>query len=295
MKVGLGAVQFGVDYGISNKAGKTSALEAVKILEAAAEQGVRVIDTASLYGNSEEVLGLSLPPEARFDIVTKTPQFAKQHIDKNDAQHLEETFRLSLKKLRKPSVYGLLVHRADDLFADGGSLLMDKMQEIKESGAVKKIGVSIYSGQQIDKILEQYSIDLIQLPINILDQRLLRSGHLQKLKQAGVEVHARSIFLQGLLLMDQQSLPPHFDGVREHLKCFHRFIQDRGLTPIQAALGFGEDIPEIDCVICGINNHQQLQEICMAAQIKVKHEDYAQFAIENELILNPSNWRVEQQ
>lgn len=292
MKIGLGAVQFGVDYGISNKDGKTSTTEVMAILDAARELGVRVIDTASLYGDSEEVLGRSMSPDSRFDIVTKTPQFAKQSLGETEAQHLEDIFRSSLLKLRRPSVYGLLIHRVDDLFVPGGTLLMDRLLKLKQSGLVGKIGVSVYSERQIDEVLGRFPIDLIQLPINVLDQRLLQSCHLQKLKRAGVEIHARSVFLQGLLLMELQSVPDYFNDIRERLESYHRFIEARELTPIQAALGFVANVPEIDHVICGVNNHQQLQEICAAAQVKVRCEDYAAFAIMDEAIVNPALWRL---
>lgn len=291
MKLGLGTVQFGADYGISNKDGKTPTAEVAAILDAATELGVRIIDTACLYGDSEDVLGRSMPSDSRFDIVTKTPQFAKQSLDEADAQQVEDTFRSSLLRLNRPSVYGLLIHRADDLFVSGGDLLMDRLLTLKQSGLVSKIGVSVYSAHQIDEVLARFPIDLIQLPINALDQRLLQSGHLQKLKRAGVEIHARSIFLQGLLLMGLQDVPDYFSSVRERLESYHRFIEAQGLTPIQAALGFVANIPEIDQVICGVNNCQQLREICAAVQVKVRCEDYADFAVMDEAIVNPALWQ----
>ena len=293
MKIGLGTAQFGVDYGISNKDGKPSMTEAVAILNAAGKLGVRVIDTACLYGDSEEVLGQVLPPDTRLDIVTKTPQFAKQSLGEADAQHLEDTFSTSLLRLRRPSVYGLLIHRVDDLFVPGGDLLVDRLLRLKQNGLVSKIGVSVYSGWQIDAVLSRFSIDLIQLPINVLDQRLLQSGHLQKLKNAGVEIHARSAFLQGLLLMDLQDVPDYFNGIQERLKSYHCFIEAHELTPIQAALGFVSSMPEIDQIICGVNNSQQLQEICAVAQAEVRREDYAGFAIKDEAIVNPALWQLD--
>ena len=292
MKIGLGAVQFGVDYGISNKDGKTPTTEAMAILDAARDLGVRVIDTACLYGDSEEVLGRSMPSDSRFDIVTKTPQFAKKSLGEAEAQHLEDTFRSSLLKLNKLSVYGLLIHSVGDLFVPGGDRLMDRLLKLKQSGLVGKVGVSVYSGRQIDEVLDRFSIDLIQLPISVLDQRLLQSGHLQKLKRAGVEIHARSVFLQGLLLMELQDVPDYFDGVRERLESYHRFIEAQKLTPIQAALGFVSNVPGIDRVICGVNNRHQLREICAAVQVEVRCENYADFAIMDEAIVNPAKWRL---
>mgnify|MGYP003975138763 FL=1 len=295
MKVALGTVQFGVNYGISNKAGKTSQAEVGAILVAAEKYGVSVIDTAALYGDREAVLGQTLPPNSSFNIVTKTSQFAKQMLDEADAQHLEDTFHSSLSKLGRSSVYGLLVHRVDDLFLPGGDLLMDRLLKLKQDGLVSKVGVSVYSGSQIDQLMERFKIDLIQLPINVMDQRLLQSGHLQKLKSAGVEIHARSTFLQGLLLMELQNVPEYFDVIRKNLGSYHRFIRARGLTPTQAALGFVLGVQEIDQVICGVNNALQLGEICEAAQVEVDSNELAEFAIADESIVNPALWQVDKE
>lgn len=295
MKVALGTVQFGVNYGISNKAGKTSLAKVGAILAAAKSYGVSVIDTASLYGDSEAVLGQSLPPASGFKIVTKTPQFAKQTLDGSDAQHLEDTLRSSLAKLGTASVYGLLIHRADDLLLPGGDLLVERLLRLKQTGLVSKVGVSVYSGRQIDQMLERFPMDLIQLPINVLDQRLLQSGHLKKLKNAGVEIHARSAFLQGLLLMELQEIPGYFDSVRGRLESYQRFIKDHGLTPLQAAMGFVSGIPEIDQVVCGVNDARQLREICEAAQAKVDFRAFADFAITDEAIVNPALWKFDKE
>jgi aryl-alcohol dehydrogenase-like predicted oxidoreductase len=291
LKIALGTVQFGMSYGISNNAGKTSQEEVGSILADAASYGVRVIDTASLYGNSETVLGRSLPSNSEFHIVTKTPQFAGQVLGESDAQHLEDSLRSSLSKLGRSSVYGLLIHRSSDILLPGGNLLVDRLLKLKQYGLVSKVGVSVYSGLQIDQVLERFPIDLIQLPINVLDQRLLQSGHLQKLKRAGVEIHARSAFLQGLLLMEQQEVPEYFDGVREHLESLRLFMRERGLSPLQAALGFVSGIPEIDQVICGVNNARQLGEIIEAARVKVDFRKFAEYAIADEGIVNPALWK----
>ena len=292
MKIGLGAVQFGLNYGISNTQGKTPPDEVRAILIAARKLGVHVIDTASLYGDSEAVLGQCMPKDASFDIVTKTPQFGTPRIGNEDAQRLEDIFAASLAKLGRPSIYGLLMHRVDDLFVPGGGLLMERMIQLKQAGLVQKVGVSVYSGRQIDEVLERFPIDLIQLPVNVLDQRLIHGGHLRKLKQAGVEIHARSAFLQGLLLMGPDAVPAYFDRVRGGIAQYHQFAESLGLTAVQAALGFVSSIPEIDCVICGVNDSAQLQEICAAGDVRVQYQDYARFAVDDESIVNPAMWRI---
>jgi aryl-alcohol dehydrogenase-like predicted oxidoreductase len=290
MKVGLGTVQFGMNYGISNVDGRTPVSEVKKILQVAEAQGMRVIDTAALYGDSEEVLGQTLEPQLSFDIVSKTPRFSLDRIDDNDAKTLEKTFLESLSKLRRSAIYGLLGHQVDCLFAVGGSLLMDKMVELKQRGLVRRIGVSVYSGQQINRVLDQYQVDLVQLPINVFDQRLLQSGHLRVLQRAGIEVHARSAFLQGLLLMDPRNLPPHLHCAVAQLSSFQLAAERSGLSPMQAALRFVVALGEVSCVICGVNNHHQLLEICAAEQRDTQPDDWSRFALDDDDILDPTKW-----
>jgi aryl-alcohol dehydrogenase-like predicted oxidoreductase len=290
MKLGLGTVQFGLDYGISNREGRTPENEVINILNVAIENGIRYIDTASLYGTSEEVLGRTLPRGVDFQIVTKTPYFSKSKISRTESRVLVETFYRSLERMRIPAVYGLLIHHVDDVLVEGGSHLIETMTDLQQRGLVRKIGVSVYTAEEIDRTLEKFKFDLIQVPINIFDQRLLRSGHLSKLKLAGIEIHARSIFLQGLLLMDPTRIPTYFDPVKEHLRQYHDTVRLLGLTPIQAALGFVTGLNEIDIAVCGVNTHSQLAEMCKGMMDLEAHR-FAHFAIFDEMILNPALWK----
>lgn len=292
MKLGLGTVQLGVDYGISNQDGKTSLQEAAKVLEIAAHNNVRVIDTAAQYGTSEVVLGKCLSVPHRFFIVTKVPKFPSHPITYADIQWMNDIFEQSLLKLRQKSIYGIMVHSAEDLFAENGHLIMETMLAFKKRGLVQKVGVSVYTGDEIDRILDQYPIDLIQLPINVFDQRLLQTRHLHKLKQANVEIHARSVFLQGLLLMHPEQLPSYFDRFKPHICDYQQFIQRQGLSPIQAALMFVHELKEIDHVICGVNNSQQLQEILNCLQGPASEVDFSSFAVNDPGLLNPSYWKI---
>jgi len=167
---------------------------------------------------------------------------------------------------------------------------MEKMLDLKHQGLVKKLGASVYTAEQIDRLLEQYELDLIQLPVNILDQRLVASGHLAKLKRAGVEIHARSVFLQGLLLMEPDTLPPYFEPVREHLRRYRAHLEGWGLSPLQAALGFVIGLEEVDVAICGVNTHQQLEELVRLAKSLPDLDRLAEFAIDAPSVLDPSRW-----
>ncbi len=291
MKLGIGTAQFGLNYGISNQQGKTSPEEVAKILELAHKSGVRLIDTAHLYGTSEEVLGQTINPEHNFAIVTKTPQFSQENITINDTDLLENTLHQSLENLQQSSIYALLIHRADDILTTNGHLLIEKMQSLKKQGLIKKIGVSVYNSQQIDKIIANYAIDILQLPINVLDQRLIKSGHLSKLKHLGVEIHARSIFLQGLLLMNFNTLSVFFEPIKDHLSYYHHDIANLGLSSLQVSLAFVLGLKEVDYAIVGANNCHHIQEILNATNInQIQFKDFDKYFFDNELILNPTNW-----
>jgi len=293
MKIGIGTVQFGLDYGISNQKGKISKEEVKGILNVATQNGVRIIDTAAIYGNSEEILGKTLPHNHHLSIVTKTPRFSKDYITNDDVRLMEETFLKSLSKLKLSSVYGLLIHHADDLFVVNGHLLMEKMLDIKHRGLVEKIGVSVYTGEQIDRVIDKYPIDLIQVPINVLDQRLLISGHLLQLKKAGIKIHARSVFLQGLLLMEPKAVPSYFNPIREHLLKYREYLQAHDISPLQYALQFVLQQPEIDTVLVGVCSATEVREIVSCVKnISNSWSNYSDWAINDERFLNPTLWRI---
>lgn len=210
MKIGLGTVQFGLPYGVSNATGMTDEIEVGRILDYAGSRGVRVLDTAAAYGKSEEVLGYRLPAAALFHIVTKTSPFRGNCIDDSAITAIDQRFKSSLENLRRNAVYGLLVHHAGDMLKEGGERLAAWLIEQKVSGKAVKVGVSVYDRDTLDAILQKIDIDMVQLPLNIFDQRFLANGYLAELKAAGIEIHVRSAFLQGLLLMEPSTLPSFF-------------------------------------------------------------------------------------
>lgn len=291
-KLGLGTVQFGLDYGVSNKGGRTSLEEVQKIIGCAAESGIEVIDTAYLYGCSEEVLGEALPVEHEFKIVTKTSKVQSDIVTVEAVGRIADNFYESLARLRQNAVYGLMVHDADDLLKGGAELLIDKLFELKKLGLVRKIGVSVYTQEQIEKILPLNFIDIIQVPVNVYDQRLIRSGVLQELKKASIEIHARSAFLQGLLLMAPQNLPDYFNSIQEHHAAYFEFINNNNFTPFEAALNFICGVEEIDTVVCGINNLEQLKELVDLNIREISAAAYAEFALCDKSIIDPVNWKV---
>jgi aryl-alcohol dehydrogenase-like predicted oxidoreductase len=290
LRLGLGTAQFGFPYGISNSLGKPAPEEVKRIIDVARLGGIKIIDTAHDYGDSEAVIGRCLDKHSQFNIVTKSLPLRKSCVTSEDVDHVLAAFHLSLDRLRQPAVYALLAHNAGDLLVKDGGQLMDALSTLKTNGLVQKVGVSVYDQIELDAVLERFDVDIVQIPFNVLDQRLLMSGSLARLKHAGVEVHARSVFLQGLLLMEPDSLGKHFLAAQSPIRRLRDFARERGRTLLETALRFVAERKEIDCAIIGVSRHEELHEIFAAFQGEDMAEDYSGFAINDESILNPARW-----
>lgn len=294
MRLGIGTAQFGLEYGISNTVGRVSVEEVRRILTRANELGIEDIDTAAAYGDSEAALGAAMDERSVFRIVTKTGVISPAEVDASAVQRIVETFRRSLERLRRPSVYALLVHRAADLIGDGAKLLWAGLEKLKENGLCQRIGVSVYGVEELQKIRERFPVDIVQVAVNVFDQRWPQSGWLKRLRDAGVEIHARSIFLQGLLLMDHQSLPSYFAPWKREFSAYAAFRQRKSWNPLEAALKFIRAIQEIDCVVLGVHSLSHIEEIhaawCRAAGEQEEH--FGALAVTDEGLLNPALWKV---
>ena len=288
-KLGLGTVQWGVPYGIANHNGMTTPETAREILSEASDLGVSVLDTASLYGESEIVLGTY--PLERFKVITKTPMFATSVITDAHAANLTQTFMESLNRLSISKVYGLLIHFAEDLLVPGGEKLVYAMNELKRKGLVEKVGISIYDSEQVDPILKIFKPDLVQLPINILNQQMLLEGCLEKMKNAGIEIHARSVFLQGLLLMPLSQIPAYFEPIRSILIRWHDAAKEQEVSPVQASLSFVRDIPYIDTVLVGVENNDQFRT-CYVDFEAATTFDASGLACHDSAFIHPGHWKL---
>jgi aryl-alcohol dehydrogenase-like predicted oxidoreductase len=291
MRIGLGTAQFGMDYGISNPSGQVTPDEGRKILATAEQAGVRIIDTAAAYGDAETRLGRMLAKDHPFSIVTKLPPLPDDLAPSATGAWALQAFGRSLERLRADHVYGLLIHGSRDLLGPGGAELWAALASLQQSGAVGKIGVSVYTAQELDALLERHPLRLVQVPLSAFDQRLVRSGHLARLRSEGIEVHARSAFLQGLLLMEPDALGDrHFDRARGALGAFQAAARAAGRSPLQAAVSYVMSVPEVDTAVFGVTHEKQFAEILSAATPTLPQDWYAPFALEDEQILNPSMW-----
>ena len=290
IKLGLGTVQFGLPYGISNKTGQVSLDEVDKILKLASASCMQILDTAAGYGDSEAVLGRSLVPAHGFSIVTKILPLKTDEVRPNDVARVETAFEDSLRHLRQQSVYGLMVHHSADLLSPGGERLYALLQRWKDEGRVRRIGVSVYAKDEVGRLFDKYAFDLVQLPLNVFDQRLVQDGALQRLHAAGVEVHVRSAFLQGLLLMPSEALPAYFASLKPHHEAYIAALEQAGVSPLAGTLGYFHHLPEVSTVLVGVETSLQLQE-CIVATNNVPSLSFPSFAVDDPLMLDPRVWR----
>ncbi len=284
-RLALGTVQFGVPYGIANRAGQVTRLEAKAMLQLAAVKSIDTIDTAISYGDSEACLGELGVHD--FKVVTKLPAAPKDCED--ISAWVTQQVNASLARMNVPNVYGLLLHRSVQLLEANGAELYRALQVLKDSGRVRKIGVSIYSPSELDLLVPQYHLDLVQGPFNLLDQRLYRSGWMRRLKDHGVEVHTRSVFLQGLLLMSHAEIPAKFSRWNGLWSNWHGWLAAYETSPIEACLAFPLSHHEIDRVVVGADNVKQLNQIIDSASVK-SISDLPYLESKDEALINPANW-----
>ncbi len=279
-KLALGTAQFGLDYGISNHDGQTTIGEVKSILDYAKGNGINTLDTASAYGNSEQVLGET--GVNNYQIITKTTPL------KNGVDEVIKDFHRSLDNLNVEQVDGLLIHNIDDTKDKQFSILLDRLNKLKKEGLIKKIGFSVYMPEQVDFLLDTFDFDLIQVPFNVFDDRLTRGGQLRALKNRGIEVHARSVFLQGVLL-DFNNLSDYFLTWEGQFNEYQAMVKKNGLSLLEYALNSVLNIKEIDKVLVGVNSEKQLREIVQAARCSSNLDTYP---VNDINLLNPSLWKV---
>lgn len=284
-KLALGTVQFGQRYGIANQMGQVPVDEAAAILELARLHGIDTLDTAIGYGDSETRLG-----EVGLDgwqAITKLPPIAADCAD--PAAWVNQSVEQSLSRLRVPRLRGLLLHRARDLLESHGAALYGALENCRSAGLVEKTGVSIYDPEDLTELLSRYELGLVQAPFNVIDRRLATSGWLARLASRGVEVHVRSIFLQGLLLMNAAERPARFAPWQQLWQDWSQWLQSNSLTALQACLGFALAHPEISRVVVGVDGLAQMREIIASARPRATLPP-ASFMRDDPALINPLIW-----
>lgn len=287
MEIAIGTAQFGLPYGIANNNEQVSNSMVEDILAAAIGNNISTLDTAAAYGSSEEVLGAI--GVGKFDVVSK---LAPRNCENSALDGwVKSSVETSIKRLKLDSIYGYLLHRPMELLGKNGEVIYDTLVDLKSQGMLKKIGVSVYDPEELELLSQYYSFDLIQFPLSVFDRRMLDSGWLTRLKAQGVELHVRSAFLQGLLLMSPKERPPYFDQWEALFSTFDSWLEDSSLTPLQACVGFLNGISEVDKLVVGVNSVEHFMEVITAASDKTIEVPAAIQSFDMALI-NPGSWNI---
>lgn len=281
-KLCIGTVQFGISYGINNTFGIPTLSEIEKIVLIAKQSKINILDTAHVYGNSESKIGEITDGE--FRIVTKFSKVATE-------VELNNELQVSLNNLKTKSIYGYLAHNADTLIEN--PFLWKTLQNYKELKLVQKIGYSLYSCEQLEKLLDLNLIpDLVQIPYSLLDRKF--EVFLPKLKMLGIEIHVRSVFLQGLYFMNPLNLPVKLLPLKPELLKLHEYCQSFNVSIGSLALNFAIINPDIDKVVIGVDSSLQLQQNINTIQVWNHNQQLLDcvntIEVINKELLNPANW-----
>ena len=286
-KLGLGAAQFGLDSGAAPRARAPEA-EVRDMLALAARAGVGLLDTAAASAHGEAVMGAVMPRPSPFAVTVKAARGDR------GAAYVEAEARASLARLGLTKADAIMVQAAGDLFAPYGWAMWDRLKMLRDIGLFARVGISAYASDDPVGLARRFKPDIIQAPASLLDQRLLVDGSLAAVREMGVEVHLRSIFLHGLLFRPPgrapSKMPDEMKAAATRLSRARRMIAEGRSDPLQAGLGFALSRPEASAVIIGAANFTELSAVIAAAASPPPDLDWDDMAIEDPEALDPRRW-----
>lgn len=295
MKLVLGTVQFGMDYGIQG--GKHPTAKAVdETISYAVSQGIRCFDSASVYGDAEKVMGDYIRRHTdimdQMRIISKLPASALKGIPTNMWKDMVlQDAAKSIEALGIRQLEAFLFHDASCIY---DSDAVKALAEVVDSGMAGKVGVSIYSPEEAIKALEYDEIRVIQIPYNVFDQRLDQCGFFEKARQKNIEIYARSSLLQGLVMMDPDKLPEKVQFASDYIRRFRKICKEYDISPLKGAVGYVLSHSGIDYIVFGVDNTEQLMEYVAVQEDGIPEEMVDtlrnEFSDIEERLVNPVLW-----
>jgi len=283
-KLAIGTAQFGLNYGIK-KEREINLKEIRKILKCAKKNKINTLDTAYAYKNAETKLGIIGVNE--WNIISKIPSIPKKIVD--EKKWIYSIFLKSLKNLRVSKINTILIHDSSTILNKiNGDRIYQTLDELKKNKLVKNIGCSIYCPSELNKLIKRYNFDVVQAPFNIFDRRILTSGLSKVLEKRKIELHLRSIFLQGLLLIEQNNLTKKFSKYKKKLSIFHKWAKKNEITYLRACLSIVSQI-KFQKLIVGLHNHAQLKDIIYSCSQNSKPVPNF-YVKKNDALINPRRW-----
>ena len=254
-RIVLGGAQLGLPYGILNGGETLSREEVARILDTAVDHGIDSIDTAIAYGQSESMIGET--SQNRFKIISKLPPLPVDISSVSEWVHSQ--VQGSLSRLKCTSLDALLLHRPQDLTGAQGAELYAAIGSLMAEKMIHRFGVSIYSPDDLEGIIGTFDIHVVQAPLNVFDRRIL--GVTNQLSALNIEVHVRSVFLQGVLIANPKDRPQRFEPWSEHFALFDEWVRSSGVSAMACCIGFALQQPGIAKLVIGTTSAESLDEI----------------------------------
>ncbi|MCI8949017.1 MAG: aldo/keto reductase [Lachnospiraceae bacterium] len=259
IKLCLGTVQFGMKYGINNQSGQPSEEECFEMLDIALENGIKTIDTARAYGTAETIVGNYLEYrncKHKVEIISKLCPNVIEANEKDVYSVIRKELEGSLKRLHISQLNGYLLHTPEYIYNEK---IIQTLFRLKNEKLIQNIGVSIYDIKEGDEAIKK-NLDYVQLPYSILDQRGMESGFIERAKKSGLTVFTRSAFLQGLFLMNLEKVPNYLEHAKPYLEFFESLTKQYNKSKIELLIHYVKDLKEIDYLVFGVDNKNQLIE-----------------------------------
>ncbi len=289
-KLILGTVQFGLPYGINNRSGMPDFDEVSSILSLAHTSGISLLDTAEAYGVSHEVIGRYHREQGhRFEVITKF-----DHRQLLVADNITERIDADIRALEVHQLYAYMFHSFSDYLAYG-SKFEDQFKALQQAGKINKIGVSVYTNEELEQVINDNNVQLVQLPFNLLDNYSQRGKLIEKAKEKGMEVHTRSVFLQGLFFMGAATLPKKLEVLIPYLQDLKKISVMSHLSMQALALNYAVQSRGIDKVLVGTEKKDQLAENIAALEKEMSpslQKEIDAILVEAPELLNPVNWKA---
>lgn len=284
-KLILGTVQFGLDYGINNSAGKPSKEQVFQLFEEAAKAGIAILDTADAYGNASELIG-------EFFSLSKTRFAINTKFKAEEGKSITAQLTHSLKQLNAEQVNIYFYHRFDEMVKFPETLT--ELGRLKSQNLINKIGVSVYGNDEFEIAVNTPEIDAIQLPFNLLDNYNQRGELLKQAKQKGKEIQVRSVFLQGLLFKQLNDYPAYLAPLKPYMQAISQIGVESSIEMEALALSYALAQPEIDNVLIGVDTLAQLNTNVSQANTTLTAACISQInaiSVSETELLYPKNWK----
>lgn len=296
MQLCLGTVQFGMNYGIKGQK-QPDISESIKMLDYATQNGITNIDTANAYGTAEDIIGEFLQKhtvkrDSLFIISKCRPNLLDDCSEDQYYSIIKDNLLNSLSRLHTDYLDSYLMHSSRYVYNDG---IMNALNRLKDEGYANKVGVSVYEVDEAEKCIKRPDVDFMQLPYSIFDQRMLKGKIFDMALNKNIQIHSRSAFIQGLILMNENEVPSFLDKAKPILHKMDELCFKYGVSRIALAMGFVKCQETISHLVFGVDNIQQLKEDIKLFNYTISKDIIAEISrefvdLETDIVM-PSLWK----